>query len=145
VPVRPDGMISLPLLNDVPATGRTPMQLREELTARLQTYMPSVEVSVVVLEVNSFQVAVIGKVQRPNRYRLRKPTTVLEVLAEAGGFVEFANTEDIVVMRQQPIQIPGRPNARAYKRLRFNYKRVISLGGQTENIALEPGDIVVVP
>jgi polysaccharide export outer membrane protein len=145
VPVRPDGLISLPLLNDIPAAGFTTMQLRENLRQRLEKYMPSAEVSVLVMEVNSFQVTVIGAVQRPERYILKRPTTVLEALALAGGFKDFADTERVVVLRAEAVWVDGRLWDRAFKRIPFNYKKIISVGGQTENFALEPGDIVIVP
>jgi polysaccharide biosynthesis/export protein len=145
VPVRPDGLISLPLLNDIPAAGFTTMQLRENLRQRLEKYMPSAEVSVLVMEVNSFQVTVIGAVQRPERYTLKRPTTVLEALALAGGFKDFADTERVVVLRAEAVWVDGRLWDRSFKRIPFNYKKIISVGGQTENFALESGDIVIVP
>ena len=85
VPVRPDGKISLPLLNDVKAAGLTPMQLREFLTTALATYIPIATVSVIVREVHSFKVTVIGEVKTPGRYELKSQSTVLDVLAMAGG------------------------------------------------------------
>src|SRR5437660_9568269 len=84
VPVRPDGKISLPLLNDVQAAGLTPMQLRDALTKKLVEYVPAPEVSVIVREVRSFTVSVIGELRNPGRYELRSRTTVLDVLARAG-------------------------------------------------------------
>src|SRR2546430_4986424 len=90
VPVRPDGKISLPLLNEVQAAGLTPPQLRDVLMKRLTDYMPSPEVSVIVREVHSFKVSVIGEVKTPGRYELNSPATVLDVLAQAGPFTDFA-------------------------------------------------------
>src|SRR5687767_8688879 len=95
VPVRPDGMISLPLVNDVQAAGLTPMELRQQLMKRLAEYMPHPEVSVIVTEVRSFKVAVIGHVPKPDRYELRSAATVVDVLAMAGGFTEFASRSRI--------------------------------------------------
>src|SRR5439155_12577472 len=86
MPVRPDGKISLPLLNDVQAAGLTPAQLRDVLMKRLTDYMPSPEVSVIVREVHSFKVSVIGEVKTPGRYELKSRATVLDVLAQAGPF-----------------------------------------------------------
>ena len=145
VPVRPDGKVSLPLVNDIQAAGLTAMQLRDALKQKLAEYAPAAEVSVIVGEVQSFNVSLIGKVQRANRYKLKSPTTVLDLLALAGGFAEFADQDRIVVLRPEPFFVQGRRAGQAYKRLPFNYKKVISAGGETENFALQPGDIVVVP
>jgi polysaccharide biosynthesis/export protein len=145
LPVRPDGKISLPLINDIQAAGLTPMQLRDAIKQKLAEYVPAGEVSVIVGEVQSFNVSLIGKVQRANRYKLKSPTTVLDLLALAGGFAEFADPDRIVVLRRDPLFVQGRGTGQAYKRLPFNYKKVISAGGESENFALLPGDIVVVP
>jgi polysaccharide export outer membrane protein len=145
VPVRPDGKISLPLVNDVQAAGLTPMELRDQLKEKLAEYAPGAEISVLVSEVRSFKVSVLGKVQKPDRYLLRSPTTVLDAIALAGGFQEFANAERIVVLRPEPFFVQGRPSGQTFKRLHLNYRKVITAGGETDNFALEPGDIVVVP
>ena len=139
--VRPDGHISLPLLNDVKAAGLTPMQLRDILVKSLAEYMPSPEVSVIVNDIRSFKVSVIGEVIRPGRYELRSATTALDVLAAAGGFSSFANRTKIVVLRPTSTTIGD--NAAPMKRIPFNYNRVS--GGEQENIYLLPGDIVLVP
>jgi len=102
VPVRPDGKISLPLLNDVQAAGLTPMQLRETLTTALAEYIPRSAVSVLVREIHSFKVAVIGQVKTPGRYELKDRATVLDVLAMAGGLTEYASRSRIVVLREEP-------------------------------------------
>ena len=136
VPVRPDGKISLPLLNDVQAAGLTPMQLRDALTKKLVEYVPAPEVSVIVREVRSFTVSVIGELRNPGRYELRSRTTVLDVLARSGPFSDFASRARIFVLR---------PNGAAMKRIPFNYNKVIAADGEAENFFLEPGDIVVVP
>src|SRR5947208_793352 len=91
VPVRPDGKISLPLLNDIQAAGFTPMQLRDRLTRALTAYIPTPAVSVIVREVHSFKVTVIGKVKTAGRYEVKDRPTVLDVLALAGGLTEFAS------------------------------------------------------
>lgn len=147
VPVRPDGRISLPLLNDVEAAGLTPTQLQQGLVNGLKEYAPNAVVSVVVAEVNAYKVSVMGKVLRPDRYRLRSPATVLDVLALAGGFQEWANPEEIVVLRQEvrPPAKTGEAPAVSVRRIRFNYKRVIAAGGELENFSVQPNDIVVVP
>jgi polysaccharide export outer membrane protein len=137
VPVRPDGKISLPLLNDVQAAGLTPMELRKALADKLVAYLPTPEVSVIVREVRSFTVSVIGEVRRADRYDLRGHATVLDALAMAGGFAEFASRTRIVVLRH---------NGTTVKRIPFNYNAVVSAnGGERENFSLEPGDIILVP
>ena len=136
VTVRPDGKISLPLINDVQAAGLTPSQLRDDLARRLTAFMPSPEVSVVVNEVRSFKISIIGEVQKPGRYDLRSRTTVLDALALAGGFKDFASPTKIVVLRA----LGG-----ITQRLPFNYKRVIAPGGESANFELLPNDIILVP
>jgi polysaccharide export outer membrane protein len=136
VPVRPDGMISLPLLNDIRAAGLTPMELRDLLVTKLSEYMPTPEVAVIVAEVRSFKVSVLGEVQKPARYDLKSSTTVLDALALAGGLNEYAARHRIVVLR---------PDGNAMKRIPFHYDKVISSGGEAANFYLRPGDIVLVP
>jgi polysaccharide biosynthesis/export protein len=136
VPVRPDGMISLPLLDDVQAAGLTPMQLRDVLAKKLAEFIPNPEVSVILTEVRSFKVSVMGEVAKPGRYELKSWTTVVDVLALAGGFTQFASRTRIVVLR---------PTGKTMKRISFNYNKVVSSGGEEENFYLEPGDIVLVP
>jgi len=136
VPVRPDGKISLPLLNDVQAAGLAPVELRDALVKKLADYMPTPEVSVIVREVRSFRVSVIGEIKTPGRYELRTRTTVLDVLAQAGSFSDFASRSRIFVLRL---------NGGTLKRIPFNYNKVIAAEGEHENFVLRPGDIVVVP
>ena len=136
LPVRPDGMISLPLLDDIMAAGLTPMELRNVLAQKLAEYVPSPAVTVIVNDVRSFKVSVIGEVVRPARYELKSRTSVLDVLALAGGFNQFAARTRIVVLRQEgdkKVRIP------------FNYNRVTSGSADEENLYLRPGDIVLVP
>jgi polysaccharide export outer membrane protein len=135
-PVRPDGNISLPLLNDVAAAGLTPMELRQELMRRLATYMPHPEVSVIVTEVRSFKVAVIGQVPKPDRYEFRSAATVMDVLALAGGFTEFASRSRIVVLRS---------NGQNTERIPFDYDKVRAGDPSQRNFHLRAGDIVLVP
>jgi polysaccharide export outer membrane protein len=136
VPVRPDGKISLPLLNDVQAAGLTPMQLREVLIKKLAEYMPTPEVSVIIREVHSFKVSVIGEVKMPGRHELKSRATVLDALALAQGLGEFAARGRIVILR---------PEGTTLKRIIFNYNKVASVNGELENFILQPGDIIVVP
>lgn len=136
VPVRPDGKISLPLLNDVQAAGLTPMELRDVLVKKMVEYVPTPEVSVIVTEVRSFKVAVIGEVPKPGDFNLKSWTTVLDVLAMAGGFNQFASRSRIFVLR---------PDGKTMQRIPFNYNKLISANGEQENFYLHPGDIIVVP
>jgi len=136
VPVRPDGKISLPLLNDVQAAGLSAMQLRDALTKKLAEYVPTPEVSIIVREVRSFKVSVIGEIKTPGRYELKSRATVLDVLAQAGPFSDFASRARIFVLRL---------NGTTMKRIPFNYNKVIAADGEAENFLLQPGDIVVVP
>ena len=100
VPVRPDGKISMPLLHDVQASGLTAMQLRDKISRALGEFMPNPEVSVIVTDVRSFRVSVMGEVQRPGVLMLKSSTTVLEAIAMAGGFRDFASPSKIVVVRK---------------------------------------------
>lgn len=136
LPVRPDGMISLPLVHDIQAAGLTPTELRDALVQKLTEYMPNPEVSVIVTDVKSFKVSVIGEVVRPARYELKSWTTVLDVLALAGGFTTFASRNRIVILRAE---------GKTIKRIPFNYNKVIASGGEQDNFYLRPGDIVLVP
>jgi len=135
-PVRPDGKVSLPLLNDVQAAGLTPMELRQELMQRLAEYMPHPEVSVSVTDVRSFKVSVIGAVPKPDRYELKSRATVMDVLAMAGGLNEFAARSRIVVIRSRA----GRT-----QRIPFDYEKVRSGDPSQANFQLLAGDIVMVP
>lgn len=136
VPVRPDGKISLPLVNDVQAAGLTPTQLRSVLLKKLAEYVPSPEVSVIVREVHSFKVSVIGEVKKTGRHELKGRATVLDILAMAEGFGEFAGRGRIVVLR---------PEGKTMRQIPFNYNKVVSNNGALENFFLQPGDIIVVP
>jgi polysaccharide export outer membrane protein len=136
VPVRPDGMVTLPLVNDVQAAGLTPMELRDLLAKKLAEYIPSPEVSVILTDVRSFKVSVIGEVAKPARYEFKAWTTVLDALAMAGGFSQFASRARIVVLR---------PNGTTVTRIPFNYNKVIAASADQENFYLRPGDIVLVP
>jgi polysaccharide export outer membrane protein len=136
LPVRPDGRITLPLLNDVQAAGHTPMEFRDVLVKKLEEYIASPEVSVIVIEPRSFKVSVLGEVAKPGRYELKSRATVLDVLALAGGLNQFASRRGIVVLR---------PNGAETKRIPFNYNKAISPGSEQEIFYLLPGDVIVVP
>jgi polysaccharide biosynthesis/export protein len=136
LPVRPDGKISMPLLHDIVAAGLTPIQLRDKISTALAEYMPNPEVSVTVLEVRSYRVSVLGEVQRPGVLQLKAPTTVLEALAMAGGFRDFASPSKIIIFRKD--------EKGETRRLRFNYNRAVGAAGE-DNLTLRSGDVVVVP
>jgi len=136
VPVRPDGKISLPLINDVQAAGVTPQQLAADVTNKLRKFLTEPQVTVIVTAINSQRVFVIGEVLHAGAFQLVPGTTVLQALANAGGFTTFANVKKIHVMRV----VNGK-----HVELPFNYRAVLSGDNQDQNIKLEPGDTVVVP
>jgi polysaccharide export outer membrane protein len=136
VPVRPDGKISLPLLNDVQAAGLTPTQLAGQITSGLTKFINSPQVTVIVVEINSQRIYLLGEVARAGAYGLLPGMTVLQALSNAGGFTAFSNVKNIYVLRQE--------NGKQQK-LFFNYKEVISGKRIEQNIELKPGDTIVVP
>jgi polysaccharide export outer membrane protein len=135
VTVGPDGFVSLPLLGDVHVAGMTANQLAQSLSSRLTSYVVSAQVTVSVVEIRSRQVYVTGQVGKPGGYSLVAPITVLQLLAQAGGLNTFANRKGIIVLRGSSGSI---------QRLNFNYVAAIH-GDNKQNIALQPGDTVVVP
>ena len=137
LPVRPDGKISLPLLHDIQAAGLTPMQLRDKLAAALAEFMPNPEVAVTVLDVRSYRISVLGEVQRPGVLQLKASTTILEAIALAGGFRDFASPSKIVIFRKDE-----QGNT---QKIRFNYNRAVGNSGDQQNVTLITGDVVVVP
>lgn len=136
VPVRPDGRISLPLLNDVQAAGLTPMQLRSELTEKLKKYVTDPSVTVTVTTINSRKIYILGEVTRPGAFPLVPDMTVLQALTTAGGPTPYAKTAKIYVLRNHDGQ---------QTKLGFNYKQVVKGNNPEQNIPLKPGDTVVVP
>jgi polysaccharide export outer membrane protein len=136
VPVRPDGMISLPLVNEIRAAGLTPIELRDLLKKKLTEYVPSPEVSVIVMEMHSYMVSVLGEVKTAGRYQFMSPVTVLDVLARAGGITEFATPSRLYVLR---------PEKGVMKKIPFNYNKVVAAPGKHQNFFVQPGDIIVVP
>jgi len=136
VPVRPDGKISLPLLNDVQASGLTPIQLSEELTKELKKFITDPQVTVIVTEINSQRVYILGEMTRPGAYPLLPGMTVLQALSSAGGFTQFANMKKIYVLRSE---------GGKQEKFPFNYKEVVKGKSADENIVLKAGDQIVVP
>jgi polysaccharide export outer membrane protein len=131
--VRPDGKIAMPLLNDVQAAGLTALELRDVLTTKLKEFIPNPEVTVIVSDVRSLKVSVIGEVARPGRYELKSWATVLDALALAGGFTQYASRSKIVILH---------PKGKSMEKIPFNYNEV---SGKQENFYLRNGDIVLVP
>jgi polysaccharide export outer membrane protein len=137
VPVRPDGMISLPLLGDIKAVGFTPLQLQDQITTQLKRLISDPQVTVIVTEVHSLTFNVVGEVEKPGYYPLTRRMTVLDAIALSGGFKDFAKTKKIYVLRTDA--------SGKQVRLRFNYKDVIKGKNSQENIELQPRDTLVVP
>lgn len=137
IPVRPDGKISLPLIGEIQAAGLTPLQLQDNITQDLKAYIDNPEVTVIVDDPRSHQFNIVGQVARPGTYPLSESMTVLDAIAEAGGFKDFAKQTKIYVLRPSPggvrVRIP------------FNYKKVIRGADLQENVPLKPGDTIVVP
>jgi polysaccharide export outer membrane protein len=137
VPVRSDGKISLPLVGEVQAGGKTPRALKAEIAEKLKSYISEPEVTVIVQEMRSKKFNILGQVARPGSYPIANSMTVLDGLALAGGFRDFAKKKSIYVLRRMA---DG-----SQKRLLFNYKEVIEGKHPEQNVRLEPGDTVVVP
>jgi polysaccharide export outer membrane protein len=135
VVVRPDGKISLPMLNDIHAVGLTPEQLAEEVAKAATRYVRDTGNTVMVKEIRSRRIYVIGEVTRPGAYQLADQMNVLQALAEAGGLLEHANKGDIVIVRQE--------NG-SEKRYKFNYDDVVRGRDTSQNITLRPGDTILV-
>jgi polysaccharide export outer membrane protein len=137
VPVRPDGMISLPLVGEVKAAGYTPVQLQDVLADSMKKYVSEPQVTVVVEKVASLNFNIVGEVNHPGYFPLTRRMTVLDAIALAGGFKDFAKTKKIYVLRTAA-------NG-SQERLPFNYKQVIKGQNSQQNIELQPKDTIVVP
>jgi len=136
VPVRPDGKITLPLLNDVQAAGLRPMELSEVIREELKKFITNPQVTVTVTEINSRRVYVNGEVNKSGAFQLLPHMTVLQALSGSGGFTPFARIKNIYVLRNEN----GKPS-----KIPFNYKEAIKGKNPEQNIELQPGDVVVVP
>jgi len=137
IPVRSDGKISLPLVGEVQAAGRTPLKLEQEIASRLQNFISQPEVSVMVQQINSQKFNVLGQVAHPGTFGIANSPTVLDAIALAGGFRDFAKQKAIYVLRQ---------NADGTEtRLPFNYKDVIKGKNLAQNVKLQPRDTIIVP
>lgn len=136
VPVRPDGKISMPLLNDIQAAGLTPNELKDRITQGLKSVMDNPIVTVIVTQMNSQRVYITGEVAKPGAYPLLPQMTILQALSSAGGFTQFANLKKIYMFRTvngKQVDFP------------FDYRDVIHGKNMSENVVLQPGDTIVVP
>jgi polysaccharide biosynthesis/export protein len=137
IPVRSDGRISLPLIGEVAAAGRTPLQVEQDIASKLRAYLTNPDVTVMVLQMNSQKFNILGRVAKPGSYSLSATTTVLDAIAAAGGFLDFAKQKSIYVLRQT--------SGGGETRIAFNYKDVIRGKHADENIRVQPHDTIVVP
>jgi len=134
--IRPDGKISLPLIGDVLAAGLTPTQLQESIKERLKEFKEMPEVSVVVREIGSFSVYIMGEIARPGKLQLRSDTTIIQAITQAGGFTQFAESNKILILRREG----------AYEtRIRIRYQDIVSGRNPAANIILKRGDSIVIP
>jgi polysaccharide export outer membrane protein len=137
VPVRPDGKISLPLIGELQVSGLTTLNVQQIVTQKLREYISDPEVAVIVQEVKSRTYTVLGKVVKPGSYALAKPTTVLEAIAVAGGFLDFAKKNKISIIRPTDKGSPGT--------LYFDYKKVTEGRNPEQNVEIKSGDTILVP
>jgi polysaccharide export outer membrane protein len=137
IPVRPDGKISLPLIGEIQASGLTPLELQADIAKRYKAYIENPDVTVIVADPRSHQFNIVGQVAKPGTYPLSESMTVLDGIAAAGGFRDFAKETKVYVLRPVDggIQV----------RIPFNYKDVIRGKNIQENVSLKPGDTIVVP
>jgi polysaccharide biosynthesis/export protein len=138
VTVRPDGRISLPLIGDITAVGRTPSQLSEDISAKLKEYKENPQVSIVVKEVNSYAIYVLGEVAKPGKYPLRSKTTLLQGITIASGFTPTAARNKMVVFRFAK-------DGQGQVKIKASYDDIVLRDGSNQNIELKPGDQIVVP
>jgi len=138
VQVRPDGRISLPLLGDLSAVGKTPVQLTDEISAGLKKYMEHPTISMTVKDVQSYQIYVLGEVNRPGKYPLKSKTTLLQGITVAGGFTGVAAKNSIVIFRFTK-------DGQGQAKLKASYDDIVVRDGSGQNIELMPGDMIVIP
>ena len=137
IPVRSDGRISLPLAGEIQAAGKTPLALEKEIASKLQSFISEPEVTVMVQQINSQKFNILGQVSKPGAYSLTNSVTVLDAIALAGGFRDFAKKKSIYVLRQNADGTQAR--------IPFNYKEVLKGENPAQNIRLQPHDTIVVP
>jgi len=136
VPVRMDGKISIPLIDEVQAAGFTPLQLKEILIEKFKKFIDNPNVSVIVMEANSFRVYVSGQVRTPGVYRIRSETSLMQIIPMAGGFTDWANQKKILIIRKE--------NGKE-KRITVNYKKIVEGKERVSNSILKSGDTIIVP
>jgi len=136
--VRPDGMISLPLIGEVRADGHTPTELKEEIEERLKEFKQEPIVSIIVRESNSKSIYITGEIARPGKYPLRSDTTITQAIALAGGFSQWADKDKIIVIRKSPLNPEG-------NRVTIRYSDIVGGKNMRANILLRPGDTIIVP
>ena len=137
IPVRADGKISLPLVGELQATGKTPLQLENDITEKLKSFITAPEVNVIVQQVNSRKFNVMGEVSRPGSYPLTASTTIMDAIAIAGGFRDFAKKTGVYILRKGS---DGKES-----RINFNYKSFIKGKNSDQNVRIEPNDTIIVP
>jgi polysaccharide export outer membrane protein len=137
VPVRSDGKISLPLAGEIQASGLTPLKLEQDIASKLQNYISEPEVTVIVQQINSQKFNVLGMINKPGSYSLTNSSTVLDAIAAAGGFRDFAKQKSVYVLRHN--------SNGTESRLPFNYKDVVKGKNPDQNIKLQPNDTIVIP
>jgi len=137
IPVRSDGKISLPLAGEIQAAGRTPLQLEQDIAEKLRKYITDPQVTVMVAQINSQKINIVGQVIKPGSYALSTATTVMDAISAAGGFRDFAKQKSVYVLR---LNSNG-----AETRIPFNYKDFIKGKNPSQNVKLESRDTVVVP
>ncbi len=136
VSVRMDGMISIPLVDEIQAAGITPLQLKEKLTEKLKDFVDAPNVTVIVMEANSFKVYFSGQVKSPGVLRLRTETSLAQAISMVGGFTDWANQSNIIIIRKE--------NGKE-KRFTVNYKKIVKGKDLSLNIILKSGDTIIVP
>jgi polysaccharide biosynthesis/export protein len=136
ITVRIDGKISLPLIEEIQAAGLTPLQLKDVLTQRFNEFVDVPNVSVMVMEANSFKVFISGQIKKPGVYRLRNETSLIQIISLAEGFTEWANQKEIIIIRKEKDH---------EKRISVNYKKIISGEDLGSNILLKSGDTIIIP
>ena len=137
IPVRSDGKISLPLVGEIQATGQTPLQLEQQIEAKLKDFITTPEVTVIVEQVNSKKFNILGEVGKPGSYSLALAPTIMDAIAVAGGFRDFAKKTGVYILRRGP---DGNET-----KIPFNYKDFIKGKNPSQNVKIEPNDTIIVP
>lgn len=137
IPVRSDGKISLPLIGEIQATGRTPLQLEGEISSKLQSFITAPQVTVIVEKVNSKKFNILGEITKPGSYPISQASTVMDAIALAGGFRDFAKKSGVYILRKGG---DGRET-----KITFNYKDFIKGKNTDQNVKIEPNDTIIVP